>query len=47
MAQMVKPLSTMQETGFDPWVGTVVKDVDQFSQSITRQKIKDNFNCKP
>ena len=26
---------------------TIVKDVYQFSQSIARHKIKDNYNCKP
>ena len=29
------------------YIITIVKDVSQFSQSITRQKIKDNYNCKP
>ena len=29
------------------YIITIVKDVCQFSQSITRQKIKDNYNCKP
>ena len=29
------------------YIITIVKDVYQFSQSITRQKIKDNYNCKP
>ena len=29
------------------YIITIVKDVCQFSQSITRQKIKANYNCKP
>ena len=29
------------------YIITIVKDVYQFSQSIARQKIKDNYNCKP
>ena len=28
------------------YVITIVKDVYQFSQSIARQKVKDNCNCK-
>lgn len=28
------------------YIITIVKDVYQFSQSIARQKIKDNYNCK-
>ena len=27
------------------YIITVAKDVYQFSQSIARQKVKDNFNC--
>ena len=26
---------------------TIVKEVCQFSQSIVRQRINDNYNCKP
>ena len=29
------------------YIITIVKDVDQFSQLIARQKIEDNYNCKP
>ena len=28
------------------YIITAVKDVYQFSKSIARQKIKDNYNCK-
>ena len=29
------------------YIFTIVKDAYQFSQSIARQNIKDNYNCKP
>ena len=29
------------------YINTIVKGVYQFSQSISKQKIKDNYNCKP
>ena len=29
------------------YIITIVEDVYQFSQSITRQKIKVDYNCKP
>ena len=29
------------------YIITIVKDVYQFSQTTFRQKIKDNYNCKP
>ena len=29
------------------YIITIIEDVYQFLQSIARQKIKDNYNCKP
>ena len=29
------------------YIITIVKDVHQFSQSVARQNMKDNYNCKP
>ena len=31
----------------DSYIFTIEKDVNQFSQSVARQKIKHNYNCKP
>ena len=32
--------------GINSYIITTVKDVYPFSQSVARQKIKDNYNCK-
>ena len=33
--------------GIKSYIITIVKGVYQFSQSIYKQKTKDNYNCKP